>query len=143
MNDLITSLIKSTGSMFDLYTRTHAYHVNVTGKTFSQDHSFLKELYEEFNDHFDSLAELVRINEGFIPVNVHSLVNLSTLPEANENNNRELNYRNLILCIDVIIASLEASRLAAQGQSATGTYIEIENIIVSLSKRKWMLVSSL
>ena len=143
MNDLITSLIRSTGSMFDLYLRTHAYHVNTTGKTFAQDHSFLKELYEEFNDHFDTLAELVRINEGLIPIGVHSLVDLSTLPGTNENNDRGSNFRNLVLCIDVILASLEGSRLVAQGQLATGTYIAIENIIVSLSNRKWMLISSL
>ena len=42
---------------FALYLAAHAAHQSITGATFFQDHAFLSELYEAYNDAFDDLAE--------------------------------------------------------------------------------------
>ena len=56
MSDLVSKLHSAAANLFALYKRTHIHHINVTGSTFKQDHGFLGDLYEEFNDIFDSMA---------------------------------------------------------------------------------------
>ena len=42
-----------------LYMKVHNYHWNVRGSDFPQAHKALEEIYDEFADMFDDLAERV------------------------------------------------------------------------------------
>lgn len=64
---LIDSLRKLQADSIVLYMKVHNYHWNVRGSDFPQAHKVLEEIYENFADMFDDLAERI-VQLGGVPV---------------------------------------------------------------------------
>ncbi|HET8689210.1 MAG TPA: ferritin-like domain-containing protein [Methanosarcina sp.] len=135
MTKLVKELVKSCGNMFDLYKKTHLHHFNVTGQTFKQDHSFLGDMYEDFNDHFDSIAELIRIEGEFVPGDFQSQ---SVIPE-NNTKDRNAIFKDVLSSIQITLASLNSAHEEAIKVNSIGTFTTLENIIESMKKTEWMV----
>lgn len=67
---------------FVAYFRSHVAHFNIMGRTFAQDHEFLKGIYEELQDQVDILGELIRSLDDLVESSLTAVVDQSTiLPE--------------------------------------------------------------
>ena len=64
---VIEQLRKMQAGSIVLYMKVHNYHWNVRGSDFPQAHKALEEIYDEFADMFDDLAERV-VQLGGVPV---------------------------------------------------------------------------
>jgi starvation-inducible DNA-binding protein len=137
---LIDALHKSAGNVFETYKRTHIHHVNVEGPTFKQDHDFLGELYEQFNEIFDTIAELIRIEDSIFK---YDFENLSVIPDDFSSSDRTKIFNDILMCIDLCVASLYSSHEIAVKMNSIGTFTTIETIIESLKKTRWMVKSSI
>ena len=62
---------------FVAYFRTHVAHVNTQGRNFYSDHKLLGKIYEDLQDQTDSLAELLRTLQEFMPTTLASIVESS------------------------------------------------------------------
>ncbi|HET8685557.1 MAG TPA: ferritin-like domain-containing protein [Methanosarcina sp.] len=140
MSKLTEELVKAAGNMFSLYKRTHLHHFNVVGKTFKQDHSFLGELYEQFNDHFDSISELIRIEGQFVPSDFQSK---AVLPALSVSYDRDAIFKDVLMSMQIVIASLNSAHKEAIDENSIGTFTTLETIIESMQKSRWMVQSSL
>ena len=52
---------------FVAYYRSHVAHVNITGRNFVSDHKLLKGIYEDLQEQIDTIAELLRSMDEFMP----------------------------------------------------------------------------
>jgi len=128
---------------FVAYFRSHAAHVNITGRNFRSDHKLLQGVYERRQEQIDKLGELLRTLGEYMPCDLFDVMNNSHMPvDPIEGSADEL--------LQLVMDDLEHLR---------DCYIELENIadndgheeianyaqdqILDLNKSIWMLKSTL
>lgn len=83
MSDNVTSALRFLHSdNFVVYFKSHAFHFNVIGPTFSQDHALFKEVYDYLYEWHDTLGELLRQMDKPVVSNIKSLLDLSEIGET-------------------------------------------------------------
>ena len=65
---------------FVAYYRSHAAHVNVTGRNFRSDHKLLAGVYERRQAEIDKIAEILRTMDEFMPSSIVDVCENSTIP---------------------------------------------------------------
>lgn len=65
---LVKHLIMLASLLKELEVQSHLVHLNAEGPNFLELHAFLKERYEEHLEQFDTVAELVRSLDHFMPM---------------------------------------------------------------------------
>lgn len=130
-------LLAALAISFELYQKSHTYHFNVIGSTFAQDHEFLKDLYEELNDHFDTLGELCRQQRFLVPLNFESR---SALP-ATDASSREAKfmYDDLSKLFELYKVALVNVHSELSSASESGARASVENLMIERDKRHWMI----
>ena len=68
---------------FVAYFRSHAAHVNVTGRNFRSDHKLLEGVYTRRQDQIDKIGELLRTLQEFMPNDIYGIIDASNLPTDN------------------------------------------------------------
>jgi len=64
---------------FVAYFRSHAAHANVTGRNFASDHKLLQKTYEDLQAQIDTLGELLRTLQEFMPNDIQAILDDSNL----------------------------------------------------------------
>ena len=64
------------------YHRFHTLHLNITGRTFSQDHKMLEFLYKQAFKEIDALGEIIRANSYFVPETMAEILATATLDDS-------------------------------------------------------------
>lgn len=59
---------------FVAYFRSHAAHANVTGRNFASDHKLLQKTYEDLQSQIDTLGELLRTLQEFMPCDIQEVL---------------------------------------------------------------------
>jgi starvation-inducible DNA-binding protein len=67
---------------FVAYFRSHAAHVNIVGRNFASDHKLLQKTYEDLQSQIDTLGELLRTLEEFMPNDIGAIIDESNLDTA-------------------------------------------------------------
>jgi len=65
---------------FVAYYRSHAAHVNVTGRNFRSDHKLLGGVYLRRQAEIDKIAEILRTMDEFMPNSIVDVCENSTIP---------------------------------------------------------------
>lgn len=68
MDELIASMITLSSYCNHLYTQAHLIHFNIESPIFLAVHKFLKKAYKTHIDQFDTIAELIRTMDYFLPM---------------------------------------------------------------------------
>ena len=68
MDELISSMITLSSYCNHLYTQAHLIHFNIESPIFLAVHKFLKKAYKTHINQFDTIAELVRTMDYFLPM---------------------------------------------------------------------------
>jgi DNA-binding ferritin-like protein len=66
---------------FMAYYRTHVSHVNIQGRNFYSDHKLLGKIYADLQDQTDTIAELLRTVEEFMPASLAEIVESSQITD--------------------------------------------------------------
>jgi len=77
--DFLTQLFRDN---FVVYFRSHAAHVNVTGRNFRSDHKLLEGIYTRRQDQIDRIGELLRSLDTYMPCDLFELVEMSRMPQS-------------------------------------------------------------
>jgi starvation-inducible DNA-binding protein len=64
---------------FALYTKSHGFHVNVTGCGFFANHQFLEKIYVNFQEYIDRLAEGSRTWGDVVPFSIDRIRQLTQI----------------------------------------------------------------
>ena len=67
---------------FVAYFRSHAAHVNVTGRNFRSDHKLLEGIYTRRQDQIDRIGELLRSLNEYMPCDLLEVVEQSRMPSG-------------------------------------------------------------
>jgi len=73
----LTQIFKNN---FVTYFRSHAAHVNITGRNFRSDHKLLQGVYERRQEQIDKIGEILRTMQEYMPCDIFEVVSTSTIP---------------------------------------------------------------
>jgi DNA-binding ferritin-like protein len=128
---------------FAAYYRSHVAHVNIMGRNFVSDHKLLQKIYEDLQEQIDSIAELLRTLESFMPSSLQEVLDdthISLEPVGGDSDNMledvRLDLQHLKECYQELIMVAE-----------TDGYQEIANYaqdrVLAIAKHIWMIDSTL
>jgi len=141
---LIVLLKALYASNFVTYYKSHAFHFNIEGTTFSQDHEFFQKIYEFLQGEHDNLGEQIRQLDKPVTSTLKDVISLSLIDESNiiTKNNLDLLA---ILEEDFCQLHEQAQELyeAASNQCYGALETYIGDYMVALSKLHWMIKATL
>jgi len=73
-------LIQIFKNNFVTYFRSHAAHVNITGRNFRSDHKLLQGVYERRQEQIDKIGEILRTMQEYMPCDIQEVIMDSTIP---------------------------------------------------------------
>jgi DNA-binding ferritin-like protein len=128
---------------FVAYFRSHAAHVNITGRNFRSDHKLLQGVYERRQEQIDRIGELLRSLGVYMPCSLADIITDSHISaDAIEGTADELlesvreDLEHLKECYEELMAVAEE-----EGHAAIGNYAQDQ--ILDLTKSIWMLSATL
>jgi len=140
MSDLVKNLTKLYASNFVLYYKSHAFHFNVQGATFVQDHAMLEELYTFLWEQHDMLGEQIRQFCKGVPINLSEVLILSVIDDE-ESLKKTSTQMFDVLVIDVedILSLAQWLYDTSSDEHDGGCETLIGDYLKSLSKLHWKL----
>lgn len=128
---------------FVAYFRSHAAHVNITGRNFRSDHKLLGGVYERRQAEIDKIGEILRTMQEYMPCNIQDVILASTIPtDAIEGSADEL--------LEIVMMDLEhllndykdlITIASEEGLEEVSNYAQDQAL--DLEKSIWMLRSTI
>lgn len=95
-NYIYKNLLKTFSNENVILYKSLSYHWNVEGYNFLSLHQFLKEIYENFFENLDEMAEKIRQCGFYIPNDLNKILKISDLKFKDKNLSQEE------ICVDMI-----------------------------------------
>jgi DNA-binding ferritin-like protein len=132
----LTQLFKDN---FVTYFRSHAAHVNVTGRNFRSDHKLLQGVYERRQEQIDRIGELLRTLNEYMPCDITEVVAESAIPtDAIEGSADDL-LMTVMMDLEHLLADFKELITVAddEGHDEIANYAQDQAL--DLEKSIWML----
>lgn len=121
------------------YQKLRNYHWNIKGEVFFELHEKFEELYTEWSEIIDTLAERVLMLGGKPYSTLRDMVEHSSLPENLEISNERQMVESVVLDLTQLAQSFsQVGNESASRKDRVTTYI-LDNILASTEKHLWML----
>ena len=125
---------------FSLYARARAFHWNVTGRHFAQDHALFEEEYEALDETIDEVAERARSLGGKVQAMLSQYVENRTLPEVDST---AMSSEEMIASMrdghEAMARQLREDIPVADEAGDEGTADFLTALLEAHEKRAWML----
>lgn len=140
MSKLVENLTKLYASNFVLYYKAHAFHFNVQGPTFVQDHAMLEELYTFLWEQHDMLGEQIRQFCKAVPYSLYAVTNLSAIEDESKGFNVPASmYNCLVVDVGDVLSQAQWVYDTAGTEGYGGLETLVGDYLKSLSKLHWKL----
>ena len=128
---------------FVAYYRSHAAHVNVTGRTFRSDHKLLGGVYERRQAEIDKIAEILRTMDEFMPTSIVDVCENSTIPtDAIEGSADEL-LEAVMMDLEHLLGDFKDLIAIASEEGVEEVSNYAQDQALDIEKSIWMLRSTL
>jgi len=128
---------------FVAYYRSHAAHVNVTGRTFRSDHKMLGGIYERRQAEIDKIAEILRTMDEFMPSSIVDVCENSTIPtDAIEGSADEL-LEAVMMDLEHLLGDFKELITIASEEDLEEVSNYAQDQALDIEKSIWMLKSTL
>jgi DNA-binding ferritin-like protein len=128
---------------FVAYYRSHAAHVNVTGRTFRSDHKMLGGVYERRQAEIDKIAEILRTMQEFMPNSLVDIIDNSTIPmDAIEGTADEL-LEAVMMDLEHLLSDFKELIVIASAEDLEEVSNYAQDQALDIEKSIWMLRSTL
>ncbi len=128
---------------FMAYFRSHVAHVNIMGRNFHSDHELLAGIYEELQGEIDTLGELLRSLQAFMPDDLTDVMSMSSVSTMGISGSAD----DLLDEVRTDLEQLKACYQELVSVADAEGYLEISNYaqerVLALAKHIWMLDSTL
>ena len=128
---------------FVAYYRAHVAHVNIQGRNFVSDHKLLGKIYEDLQGQTDTIAELLRTVQEFMPASLEQVIGSSQISTDDVTGSAE----DLLMLVRDDLAELKLCYQELMEVAEADGHKEIANYaqdrILTLAKYIWMLDSVL
>jgi DNA-binding ferritin-like protein len=136
-------LIQVFNDNFTAYYRSHVAHVNIVGRNFTSDHKLLQKIYEDLQAQIDTIAELLRTLEAYMPDNLSDVIDdshIGAAPMVGDSDSMlsdvRLDLTHLKECYIELISVAESDGLQEVANYA-------QDRVLAIGKHIWMLDATL
>lgn len=121
-------------------TKLHNLHWNVVGKNFMAVHNFTEELYDEWFEKFDEIAEILKMKNEFPLASVKDYLDNASISEIESKDYSDSEVIDIVLK-DIIAMKELAVEIRAEADAADDFTLvaAIEDHIAGYEKNIWML----
>jgi DNA-binding ferritin-like protein len=128
---------------FVAYFRSHAAHVNITGRNFRSDHKLLQGVYERRQAEIDKIGEILRTMQEYMPCDITDVISNSTIPvDAIEGKADEL-LEAVMMDLEHLLEDYKALIIIATDEGLEEVSNYAQDQALDLEKSIWMLRSTL
>jgi DNA-binding ferritin-like protein len=124
---------------FVAYFRSHAAHVNVTGRNFRSDHKLLEGIYTRRQEQIDKIGEILRSMNEYMPCDINDVISESTIPTDAIEGKADTLLETVMMDLEHLLDDYKALIAIADSEG----YEEISNYgqdqALDLEKSIWML----
>lgn len=121
------------------YQKLRNYHWNIKGEVFFELHEKFEELYTEWSDVIDTLAERVLMLGGRPYSTLREMVDNATLEERVEFANEREVVEHVVEVLDILSSKMSAVSNEAATEGDRGTIFTLDSVVAATEKHAWML----
>jgi DNA-binding ferritin-like protein len=128
---------------FVAYFRSHAAHVNITGRNFRSDHKLLQGVYERRQAQIDAIGELLRTLGEYMPCDMYGIMDNTTLMTTPIEGTADELLNAVLDDLEVLRDEfIDFEKIATdEGHDELANYAQDQ--ILDIKKSIWMLESTL
>jgi DNA-binding ferritin-like protein len=128
---------------FVAYFRSHAAHVNVTGRNFRSDHKLLQGVYERRQEQIDKIGEILRTMQEYMPCNINDVINDSTIPTDSIEGSADTLLETVMMDLEHLLDDYKQLIVIADSEGLEEISNYGQDQALDLEKSIWMLRSTL
>lgn len=128
---------------FVSYFRSHAAHVNITGRNFRSDHKLLQGVYERRQAEIDKIGELLRTMQEYMPCDISDVIYNSTIPTDAIEGSADTLLETVMMDLEHLLDDFKALIGIASDEGLEEISNYAQDQALDLEKSIWMLRSTL
>ena len=128
---------------FVAYFRSHAAHVNITGRNFRSDHKLLQGVYERRQAEIDKIGEILRTMQEYMPCNIMDVVNDATIPTDTIEGSADELLMAVMMDLEHLLDDYKELIVVAADENLEEISNYAQDQALDLEKSIWMLRSTL
>lgn len=136
----LTQIFKNN---FVAYFRSHAAHVNVTGRNFRSDHKLLQGVYERRQEQIDKIGEILRTMQEYMPCDIMEVVNDSTIPTDAIEGSADTLLETVMLDLENLLDNYKELIVIASDEGLEEISNYAQDQALDIEKSIWMIRSTL
>ena len=136
-------LTKVFNDNFVAYFRSHAAHVNITGRNFRSDHKLLQGVYERRQEQIDKIGEILRTMQEYMPCNINDVINDSTIPTDSIEGSADTLLETVMMDLEHLLDDYKLLIVVASDEGLEEISNYGQDQALDLEKSIWMLRSTL
>jgi DNA-binding ferritin-like protein len=128
---------------FVAYFRSHAAHVNITGRNFRSDHKLLGGVYERRQAEIDKIGEILRTMQEYMPCNIMDVITDATIPTDTIEGTADELLETVMMDLEHLLEDYKALIVIATEEGLEEVSNYAQDQALDLEKSIWMLRSTL
>lgn len=136
-------LTKVFNNNFVAYFRSHAAHVNITGRNFRSDHKLLQGVYERRQEEIDKLGEILRTLQEYMPCSINDVIADSDIPTDAIEGTADTLLETVMMDLEHLLEDYKDLIKVASEEDLEEISNHAQDQALDLEKSIWMLRSTL
>ena len=136
-------LTQTFNNNFVAYYRSHVAHVNILGRNFYSDHKLLQKIYEDLQDQIDTIAELLRSIDDYMPCEIQDVLNQSEISTAIFEEDSDGFLEGVKSDLELLKGTYEELMAVAEVEGHEEIANSSQDRILALAKFIWMIDATL
>ena len=128
---------------FVAYFRSHAAHVNITGRNFRSDHKLLQGVYERRQAEIDKIGEILRTMQEYMPCNIMDVIADATIPTDSIEGKADTLLETVMMDLEHLLEDYKALIVIAADEGLEEVSNYAQDQALDLEKSIWMIRSTL
>jgi DNA-binding ferritin-like protein len=128
---------------FIVYFRSHAAHVNITGRNFRSDHKLLQGVYERRQAEIDKIGEILRTMQEYMPCDINDVVFDSTIPTDAIEGTADILLETVMMDLEHLLGDYKELITIAAEEDLEEISNYAQDQALDLEKSIWMIRSTL
>lgn len=128
---------------FVAYFRSHAAHVNITGRNFRSDHKLLQGVYERRQAEIDKIGEILRTMQEYMPCNIVDVINDATIPTDTIEGTADHLLETVMMDLEHLLDDYKTLIVIASDENLEEISNYAQDQALDLEKSIWMIRSTL
>jgi DNA-binding ferritin-like protein len=136
-------LIQIFNNNFVAYFRSHAAHVNITGRNFRSDHKLLQGVYERRQEQIDKIGEILRTMQEYMPCDIQDVVFNSLIPTDAIEGTADTLLETVMMDLEHLLDDYKQLIVIASEEGLEEISNYAQDQALDIEKSIWMLRSTL